>query len=75
MQFSRAKVFSQKLKRGAIFYLLTDPAETACSSVRYKELSNAVRLVESRRRKVAIHTFMGVVPNRAAQTAFLPELS
>ena len=42
--------------------------------VRDRELSNAVRLVEFRPRKVAVHTFWGVVPSRSAQTAFVREL-
>ena len=41
------------------FYLLANPAETAYLSVRDGKLSNAVRLVEFRRRKVAVHTFLG----------------
>ena len=66
--------FSAKKLRAVIFYLLDNPAETAYLSVRDGDLSKAVRLVEFRRRKVAIHTFLGVVPSPAAQTAFVPEL-
>ena len=75
---SRAKffyVFWQKIKRAAIFYLLANLAETAYLSVQDGELSNAVWLVEFRPRKVAVHTFVGVVQSRAAQTAFVQELS
>ena len=42
-----------------IFYLLGNPAETAYLSVRDGQLSNAVELVEFRRRKVAVHIFLG----------------
>ena len=58
-----------------IFYLLANPAATAYLSVRDRKLSNAVWFVEFGRRKVAVHAFLGVVPSRAAQTAFVPELS
>ena len=74
---SRAKffeVFRQKIKRAVIFYLSANPAETAYLSVRDGKLSNTV-LVEFRPRKVPVPTFLGVVPSRAAQTAFVPELS
>ena len=64
----------KKLK-GVIFYLLANPAEIAYLSVRDGELSNAVRLVEYWQRKVAVHTFLGVVPSGAAQTVFVPEIS
>ena len=53
------QVFSQKIERAVIFYLLGNPAETAYLSVRDEYLSNAIRLVEIRRRKVAVHTFLG----------------
>ena len=69
------QVFRQKIERAVIFYLLANPAETAYLNVRDGELSNAKQLVEFRRRKVAVHTFFGVVPSRAGQTAFAPELS
>ena len=52
-----------------------NPAETAYLSVRDGKLSNAVWLVEFRPRKVAVYTFFGLVPSRAAQTAFASELS
>ena len=52
-------IFSQKIKRAVIFYLFANHAETAYLSVRDGELSNAVRFVEFRRRKVAVHTFGG----------------
>ena len=42
-----------------MFYLFANPAEMAYLSVRDGKLSNAVRLVEFRRRKVAVHTFWG----------------
>ena len=54
------KVFRQEIERDVIFYLLANPAETAYLSVRYQELSNKVRLVEFRPRKVAVHTFLGL---------------
>ena len=68
-------VFRQKTKVAVIFYLLANPAETAYLSVVDRELSIAVRLVEFWSKEVAVHTFLGVVPSWAAQTAFLPELS
>ena len=48
----------QKIKRAVIFYLLANPAGTAYLSVRDAQLSNAVRLVEFRQGKVAVHTFL-----------------
>ena len=74
-QSSEIFMFSCKKLRAVIFYLLTNPSETAYLSVRDGELSNVVWLVELRRRKVAVHIFFGVVPSRAAQTAFVQELS
>ena len=59
---SRAKFFSvfhQKIERPVIFYLLANPSETLYLSVRDGKLSNVVRLVEFRPRKVAVHTFLG----------------
>ena len=58
---SRAKLLfsAKKLKQLEFFYLLGNPAETAYLSVRDRKLSNAVRLVEFRPRKVAVHTFWG----------------
>ena len=53
------QVFRRKIERAVIFYLLANPAETAYLSVRDEKLSNAVRLVEFWRRKVAVHTFWG----------------
>ena len=50
---------AQKLKRAVIFYLLAISAETAYLSFRDQDLSNGVRLVEFRRRKVVVHTFCG----------------
>ena len=41
------------------FYLLANPAETAYFSFLDQELSNDVCLVQVRRRKVAVHTFLG----------------
>ena len=52
-------VFSEKIERAVIFYLLANPAETAYLSVRDGKLFNAVRLAEFRPRKVAVHTFWG----------------
>ena len=68
-------VFRQKIKRAVIFYLLANHAETAYLRVQDWELSNAVWLVEFWRRKVAVYTFLGVVPSRAAQMAFVPKVS
>ena len=75
-QSSKNVLFSaKKLKELYFFYLLANPAEIAYFSVRDGKLSNNVRLVEFWPRKVAVHTFLGVVPSWAAQTAFAPELS
>ena len=51
----------QAKKRAVIFYLLGNPAETPYLSVRDGKFSNAVRLVEFRPSKVAVHdhTFLG----------------
>ena len=73
-QLSKIFLFSAKKLRAKIVYLLANAAETAYFSVRDGELKNAVRLVKFRRRKVAVHTCLGVVPSRAAQTAIVPEL-
>ena len=62
IKLSRAKffqVFRQKIKRAVIFYLLANPAESAYLSIRDRELSNNVRLMQLRRRKVAVHIFLG----------------
>ena len=42
-----------------IFYLLGNPAETPYLSVPDGKLSNAVRLLEFRPRKIAVHTYLG----------------
>ena len=70
-----SKFFAKKMKRAVIFYLLGNPAETPYLSVRDGKLSNAVWLVEFQQGKVALHTFLGVFPSLAAQTAFAPDLS
>ena len=67
--------FSAKKLKAVFFYLLANPAETAYLSIRDGKLSNAVRLEEFQRRKVAVNTFLWVVPSEAAQTAFVQELS
>ena len=72
-KFSGKKI--KKIKRAVIFNLLANPTETPYLSVRDGKLSTAVRLVEFRPRKVAVHTFLGVVPSPYAQTAFTPEQS
>ena len=59
IMLSRAKISGKKLKELYFVYCLANPAETAYLSVRDRELCNAVRLVEFRRRKVAVHTFWG----------------
>ena len=53
------------------FYLLSHPAETACLSFRDRELSNDVRLVEFRRRKVVVHSFLWVVPGHCLRAGFM----
>ena len=50
--------FSAKKLRVVMFYPLSDPAETPYLSVRDGKLSNAVRLVKFRPRKVAVHTLL-----------------
>ena len=52
-------VFRPKIQRPVIFYLLGNPAETAYLSVRDGKLSKAVRLLEFRQRKIAVHTYLG----------------
>ena len=52
------KVFRQKIERVVVFNLLANPVETAYLSVRDGKLSDAVRLVEFRRRKAAVYTFL-----------------
>ena len=49
-------------------------AETPYLSIRDGKLSNAVRLVQFRPRKVAVHTFLGW-SQAGLLTAFAPELS
>ena len=61
LKLSRAKffhVFRQKIK-SCNFLSLTNPAETAYLSVRDRELTKAVWLVEFQRRKVVVHTILG----------------
>ena len=65
------QVFLQKIQRAAIFYLLAHPAETAYLSFRDQELSNDVPLVEFRRRKVAVHIFLWVVPGHCLHAGFM----
>ena len=48
-----------------------NPAETAYLSFRDRELSNDVPLVEFRRRKVVVHTFLWVVPGHCLRAQFL----
>ena len=71
-QSSEIFLFSGKnLKRAVIFYLLVNPAETAYLSCRDRELSNDVRRVEFRRRKVVVHTFLWVVPGHCLRAGFM----
>ena len=51
-------MFSAKKFKELFFYLLANPAESAYLSVQDGKLLNAVLLVEFRRRKVAVHTFL-----------------
>ena len=53
------QVFRKKIERAVIFYLMANPDETAYLSIRDGYLSNAIRLVEFRPRKVAVHTLLG----------------
>ena len=55
-QWSENFLFSGKKLPAVIFSLLANPAEPVYLSVRDGELSNAVRLVEFRRRKSAVST-------------------
>ena len=76
IKLSQVKFFklSGKNLSAAIFYLLANPAETAYLGFRDRELSNNVLLVQVRPRKVAVHTFFGVGPGEADETAFVQEL-
>ena len=47
------------------------PAETAYLSFRDRELSNDIPLVEFRRRKVVVHTFLWVVPGHCLRAGFM----
>ena len=64
--------FQAKNVKSGIFYLLANPAETAYLSFRDRELSNDVQLVQLRRRKVVVHTFLWV---GSQATAFVLEFS
>ena len=61
----------KNLKSCNFFYLLAHPAETAYLSFRDRELSNDVQLVEVRRRKVVVHTFLLVVPGHCLRAGFM----
>ena len=50
---------------------MANPAETAYLSFRDRELSNDEPLVEFRRRKVVVHTFLWVVPGHCLCARFL----
>ena len=50
---------------------MANPAETAYLSFRDRELSNDVRLVEFRRRKLVLHTFLWVVPGHCLRAGFM----
>ena len=71
-QLSEIFLFSGKnLKDLSFFHLLANPAETAYLSFRDRELSNDVWLVEFRRRKVVVHTFLWVVPGHCLRAGFM----
>ena len=59
------------LKELSFFHLLANPAETAYLSFRDRELSNDVRFVEFRRRKVVVHTFLWVVPGHCLRAGYM----
>ena len=50
---------------------MANPAETAYLSFRDRELSNDIPLVEFRRRKVVVHTFLWVVPGHCLRAGFM----
>ena len=50
---------------------MANPAETAYLSFRDRELSNDVPLVEFRRRKVVVHTFLWMVPGHCLCAGFM----
>ena len=64
-------LFRAKTLKSCIFYLLARPAETAYLTFQDRELSNDLWLVEWPPRKVVVHTFLGVVPSQADETAFV----
>ena len=66
--------FQAKIKRAVFFYLLVNPAETAYLSVRDVGFQTSDGLLNSGTEKLQFTPF-GVVPSRAAQTAFVLELS
>ena len=71
---SRAKFFCflpRNWKSCNFLNLLANPAETAYLSIQHQVLSNAVWLVEFRRRKVVVHTFLWVVPGHCLCVGFL----
>ena len=49
---------------------MANSAETAYLSFQDQELSKAIRIVKLRGGKVAVHTFLGVVPSQAAHAGF-----
>ena len=71
-QSSEIFLFSSKnFERAVFFRLLANPAETAYLSFRDRELSNDVPLVEFRRRKVVVHTFLWVVLGHCLRAGFM----
>ena len=62
---------AKKIKRAVIFYLLANHAKTADLSFPGRELSNNVRLVQVRPRKVFGSHHFGVGPGEADETAFV----
>ena len=50
---------------------MANPAETAYLSFQDREFSNDVWLVELRRRKVVVHTFLSVVPGHCLRAGFM----
>ena len=62
---------AKKIKRAVIFYLLANHAETAHLSFRDWELSNDVWLVQLRRRKVVVYSFLWVVTGHCLRAGII----
>ena len=59
-----SKFLGEKFKELYFVYLLTHPTETAYLRFQDRELSNDVWLVEVRRRKLLVHSFLGLTQPR-----------